>query len=98
EKLSSTNKGEQMPEFLEVKISIESLKKKKAPGSDNITTELLQAGEEHTVKVMHMLFNKIYKQEQVPSEWGKAIILPIYKKGDKSECENYRGISLLSVL
>uniref|UniRef100_H3B0L2 Reverse transcriptase domain-containing protein n=1 Tax=Latimeria chalumnae TaxID=7897 RepID=H3B0L2_LATCH len=100
EKLPSTNEGEQMPKFLEevVKISIESLKKKKAPGSDNITAELLQAGEEHTVKAMHKLFNKIYKQEQVPSEWGKAIIVPICKKGDKSECKNYKGISLLSAL
>lgn len=39
----STNEGEQVPEFLGVvKILIESLKKKKALGSDNITSELLQ--------------------------------------------------------
>jgi Reverse transcriptase (RNA-dependent DNA polymerase) len=40
---------------------------------------------------------KIYRDEQIPDDWGKAIITPIYKKGDKSDCKNYRGISLLSV-
>ena len=34
----------------------------------------------------------------VPEDWRSAVIVPLYKgKGEKTECRNYRGISLLSV-
>jgi hypothetical protein len=36
---------------------------------------------------------------QVPKDWCKAVIVPLYKgKGSQQECKNYRGISLLSVI
>jgi hypothetical protein len=37
----------------------------------------------------------IWNKEELPHQWKESIVVPIHKKGDKSECSNYRGISLL---
>src|ERR1700733_9719774 len=43
---------------------------------------------------MHRLCQMIWRTEQLPSEWKRSVIIPIYKKKDRLECTNYRGISL----
>src|SRR6218665_2572562 len=93
------NGHEHMEDILreEVQAAIGSLKKRKSPGEDNITQEMIQAGEESSVQMMHTLCKKIYQEKSCPANWGKAIIVPIHKKKDTRDCNNYRGISLLSV-
>ena len=40
----------------------------------------------------------IWNKEELPAEWKESIIVPMYKKGDNTECSNYRGTSLLSTM
>jgi hypothetical protein len=84
------------PSRLEVEISIAKLKKYKSPGSDQISAELIQAGGEILLSAIHKLINSVLNMEELPDQWKESIIVPIHKKGDKTDCNNYRGISLLS--
>jgi hypothetical protein len=45
--------------------------------------------------VIHELIIPIWNTKELPEEWKKLIIVPIYRKGDKTACNSYRGISLL---
>src|SRR6218665_2393056 len=58
---------------------------------------MIQAGENCSVEMLHTLCNQIYYSKDCPKDWGKAIIVPLHKKGDRAVCSNYRAISLLSV-
>jgi hypothetical protein len=76
---------------------IRKLKNNKSPGTDGLTAELFKYGGQRLLDYTHKLIEEIWKKEQIPTEWKQAIICPIHKKGDKSECKNYRGISLLNI-
>jgi hypothetical protein len=72
------------------------LKKYKSPGSDQIPAELIQAGGEILLSAIHKLINSVWNKEEFPVQWKESIIVPIHKKGDKTDCNNYREISLIS--
>ena len=82
----------------DVKRAVKKLKNGKTPGVDGITNEMLRYGGECMVEWLTRVIVVCFKEGRVPKDWMKAIIIPIYKgKGDKGECKNYRGISLLSM-
>jgi hypothetical protein len=66
------------------------------PGSDQILAELIQAGGEILLPAIHKLINFIWNKEELPDQWKESIIVPIHKKGDRTDCNNYHAISLLS--
>ena len=86
------------PTIGEVKYAITKLKNGKAPGTDNITAELLKADAEFPAKRMHELLGKVWNHGTIPHDWKKGIIIKLPKKGNLKECKNSRGITLLSIL
>jgi hypothetical protein len=88
--------GPQLPESsaIEVKMCIEKLKRHKSPGIDQIRTELNKAAGRTIRSDIHKLIISVWNKEEMPEEWKQSIIVPIYKKGDKTDCSNYTGISL----
>ena len=83
------------PSASEVELAIDKLKSHNSPGIDQIPAELIKAGGRTICLEIHKLIISIWKKEKLPEEWKESIILPIHKKGDKTDCNNYRGISLL---
>jgi hypothetical protein len=80
----------------EAEVAIGKLKSYKSPGVDQIPAEMIQAGGETLCSEIYKLIKLIWNQEELPHQWKESIVVPIHKKGDKTDCSNYRGISLLS--
>ncbi|KAJ8710014.1 hypothetical protein PYW07_009380 [Mythimna separata] len=85
------------PSTSEVAKAVRSLKTGKAPGLDLITAEMLQADLSSAVDVLTPLIEKIWTAEELPDEWNKGLLITVPKKGDLSQCNNWRGITLLSI-
>ena len=66
-------------------------------GPDGIHAEALKADVNTSVEMLHSLFEEIWENEEIPAEWKEGYFIKIPKKGDLSRCDNYRGITLLSV-
>jgi hypothetical protein len=79
-----------------VEIATAKFKKHKSPCSYQILAKLIQEGGEMLQSEIYKLANYNWSKEELPDQWKESIIVPIYEKGDKPACSNYRGISLLS--
>ena len=88
---------ENPPTRREVEKAIQKLKNNKAPGLDGIVAELIKLAPAEIISGLHRLLLKIWEDEVVPEDWCKGLLCIIFKKGNRSICSNYRGVSLLSV-
>jgi len=80
------------PSAAEFELAIDKLKSHKSPSIDQIPAELIKAGGRTICLDIHKLITSIWKKEELPEEWKNSIIVPIHKKGDKTDCNNYWGI------
>ena len=71
----------------------------KAPGPDSLVVELLkidESAEPIVLERFHAILVEVWNGGEVPQQWKDTTIKVLYKKSDRSNCNNYRGISLLS--
>jgi len=65
-------------------MAIKSMNNNKSPGIDNIPTELYKKGGGLLLNKIHSLIKGIWREEKLPTDWAKNIIVSIYKNmGDK---------------
>ena len=74
-----------------------TLRNGKAAGPDKIPSEAIKADMETATNILHGLFSMIWEKEEVLAQWKEGIVIKLPKKGDLRDCNNYRGIILLSV-
>ena len=60
-----------------------------------ILAKLIKAGSRTICCAIHKLIISVWNKEELPEDWKESIIVPIYKKEDNTDCNNYRGISIL---
>ena len=79
-------------------VRVGMLKNGKAAGKDDFTVEIIKGGSDMVVDWIWRLCNMTFERN-VRESWMTAVIVPLYKgKGERTECRNYRGISLLNVV
>jgi len=83
------------PSAFEFELAVETLKSHKSTGTDQIPAEMIKVGGRIIRYEIHKLIISIWNKEELSEEWKESIIVPIYKKGDETDCINYRGLSLL---
>ena len=93
------------PNMPDLKISVNGIikllqgfKPDKAPGPDQIRPLLLQKLCLEIAPILQVIFSKSLEEGSLPSDWLKANVSPIFKKGEKSSPANYRPISLTCIL
>lgn len=80
----------------EVRNAIKKLKSDKSPGIDGITAEIIRATGETGVDIFNLICQKIWTTGSWPKDWTSSIFLPLFKKGSREKCDNYRLIALMS--
>ena len=87
------------PSFVETQAAVNRLKWGKAPGLCGIHDELLRAGGNAVLVSLHAVLCSAWNTGIISTDWKWGLGVSLWKgKGDRQDCNNYRGVMLLSVL
>ena len=75
---------------------LRSITTNKANGGDGIPVELFQILKDGAMKVLHSIFQQMWKTQQWPQDWKRSVFIPTPKKGSAKEYSNYCTIALIS--
>ena len=77
---------------------LQNLKNGKAGGIDSLVNEIFKYGGNEIAAATWRLCEEVFRLERIPRDWARGLIFPLFKEGDTRNPDNYRGITLLSVV
>ena len=80
----------------EIKWALGSITTNKTSGSNGIPGQLFQTLKDDAVKVLHSMYQQIWKTQQWPQDWKRSVFILIPKKGNAKKCSKYHTIALVS--
>ena len=84
--------------YLEVQKILSGLDANKAYGPDNLSSRFLKECANVLAPSLTLLFKRRFASGHIPTQWKKTNVVPVHKKGNKSQVSNYRPISLLCIV
>ena len=78
------------------KWSLGSIMMNKASGGDGIPVELFQILKDDAIRVLHSMWQQIWKTQQWAQDWKRSVFFPIPKKGNDKVCSDYHTTALIS--
>ena len=81
----------------EISHAIDKLKNNKSPGYDGVIAEFLKSCKDIFTEDLTVFFNYIMEKRKFPDAWADGLRSPIFKSGSRWKCDNYRGVTVLSV-
>ena len=71
------------PKIVEIKMAVKKLKNNKAAGIDKLRAEYIKGGGDILEVWLQKILNLVWKERKAPGDWLKAIIMPLFKKGER---------------
>jgi hypothetical protein len=80
----------------EMNDTVTLMKNRKARGHDGLHLELFKCASCNVKMKLLNILNIGWMTHTIPNDWWKAVVIPIFKKGNRNVCKNYRGTCLLN--